>query len=558
MRALSTLRSAAVAGALLVSVAAAARADDPAAPDLFKLVASAREKLDQGDAKGAAEVLTKAIEAAPKNASIRHERAVCRARLGDVKGVVEDLKQAAALEPKDYPVDVALWREAVDTAREQGRSKEPDLALIQAEVAAIRGKAFKGDVPSENQSAADFGAMVDASIEEESPSARRADINAGLHRLGLLPDAFDLKKAVTGALMSQAAAYYDPKKKKFFNLMGDMPTEFLEATAAHELVHALQDQYFDLDAWFKAHESPKTAGARDDDRTLALRCVVEGEATFVQTVWQLEQMMHVDETQALAMARATIPMTATMDVEQLAGMAKLAAALIPPDSAMGKAVAEMTKIEPYVMEPLLGAYMGGANLVQTVQAAGGWAAVDKLYADPPQSSEQCLHPEKYAKRRDLPTPVALPEIPEIAAAGWRAADLAVHGELYFKILLHREGATNADAQKAAAGWDGDVYGAWRDAAGRTAIVLATTWDTERDAREFFETYRSSLARKYGKVAEETGSTVDSFLYGCGDAALGTGALVHRGTEVFAAEGFAADLRAKVVAALLAVKIDRVQ
>jgi hypothetical protein len=268
-------------------------------------------------------------------------------------------------------------------------------------------------------------------------------------------------------------------------------------------------------------------------------------------------MMDMDNAQAIAMARAAIPMTASMDVEQLASAAKLAAALIPPDSAMGKAIAEMTKIEPYVMEPLLGAYMGGANLVQTVQGTGGWAAVDKLYAEPPQSSEQCLHPEKYAKTRDLPTPVALPAMPEIAGAGWRAADLAVHGELYFRVLLHREGATTADARKAAAGWDGDVYGAWRDAAGRTAIALATTWDTERDAREFFEAYRAALARKYGKLAEEPGSTVDSFLYGCGDGELGTGALVQRGTEVFAAEGFAADLRAKVVAALRASKVERV-
>ena len=557
MPARSSVRPAVAAAALLGALAAAALAEDTG-PDVFKLVQSARTKLDAGDAKGAAEDLTKAIDAAPKNASIRHERAVCRAQLGDVKGVAEDLKQAAALDPKEYPIDAPLWREAVETARAQGKAKEPDIELIQAEVAAIRGKAFKSAVPCEDQSPEDFGKMVDASIEEESPAARRADINAGLHRLGLLPEKFDLKDAVTDALMSQAAAYYDPQKKKFFNLMADMPPEFLEATAAHELVHALQDQYFDLDPWFKKHEAPKTAGARDDDRILALRCVVEGEATFVQTVWQLKQMMHMDDAQALVMVRATIPMTAAMDIEQIAAAAKLAAAMVPPDSTMGKAIAEMTKIEPYVMEPLLGAYMGGANLVQTVQASGGWAAVDRLYADPPESSEQCLHPEKYSKKRDLPTPVTLPEIPEIAAAGWRAADLAVHGELYFRVLLRREGASNIDARKASAGWDGDVYGAWRDTAGRTAIVLATTWDTERDAREFFETYRSALARKYGKLAEEPGSTTESFLYGCGDAALGTGALVQRGTEVFAAEGFAAELRTKVVAALLETKIAHVQ
>lgn len=546
-----------LATALALTLAASASADDPPS-DVLGLTQSARTKLDGGDPKGAAEDLTKAVALAPKSASLRHERAICRSQLGDVPGTVEDVKKAAALSPDEYPLDIALWRAAVETSRLAGGAKDADLELIQAEVAAIRSKPFKAPVASAAQSPKDFGAMVDASIEKEVPKDRRADMQAGLHRLGLLPDGFDMKKEVTGALMSQAAAYYDPKQKKFFNLVSDAPAMFIEATAAHELVHALQDQYHDLDAWFAEHEKPKTAGARDDDRVLALRCVVEGEATFVQTVWQVESMMHTDAEQAIALTRVAMPTAANMEIDEIVKMAKANAALLPPGSEMAKAVDEMSKIQPYVMAPLLGAYMSGANLCQTVQAAGGWAALDKLYDEPPESTEQCLHPEKYARKRDRPTPLALPEVPEIAAGGWRSADLAVHGELYLRVLLLRHGASSAAARKASAGWDGDVYGAWRGADGRTAIVLATTWDTVRDAQEFFDAYRATLPKKYEKLVEEAGSDLSSLRYAYGEESLGTGALVLRDREVFAVEGFGADLRAKVVGALTAAAVAHVE
>lgn len=549
-----------LATAIALALASSATGDD-AAQGVLALVQSAKTKLDGGDAKGAAEDLSKAVELAPRSASLRHERAICRSQLGDVKGTVLDVKSAAALSPDEYPLDIALWRAAVLASRLAGGSKDPDLELIQAEVAAIRMKPFKASVTSATQSPKEFGAMVDASIEKEVPKARREDMQAGLHRLGLLPGDFDMKKEVTGALMSQAAAYYDPKQKKFFNLVSGAPAMFVEATAAHELVHALQDQYHDLDTWFAEHETPKTSGARDDDRVLALRCVVEGEATFVQTVWQVMGMMKTDASSAVAMTRLAMPLAASMEIDEIVKLARANAALLPPGSEMTQAIEEMSKIQPYVMAPLLGAYMSGANLCQTVQAAGGWDALDKLYAEPPQSTEQCLHPEKYAKARDRPTPLALPGIADVsgpAASGWRRADLAVHGELYLRVLLLRHGTASAAARKAAAGWDGDVYGAWRSADGRTSIVLATTWDTPRDAQEFFDAYRRTLPKKYEKLVEETGSDLSSLRYTYGEEKLGTGALVLRDREVFAVEGFEAELRSKFVEALVAAAIAHVE
>ena len=298
---------------------------------------------------------------------------------------------------------------------------------------------------------------------------------------------------------------------------------------------------------------------RNDDRTLALRCVVEGEATYMQTIWQMEHLLGMTPAKAVEATRAAMPRMAAMEIEQLVQAAKVQQSAAPPGSEMAKAIEEMDKIQPYVMAPLLAAYMNGASLVATVDAgAAGWASVDKLYAEPPLTSEQCLHPEKYATQRDLPTPITVPDLPEIAAGGWHDVDAAIHGELYLGILLKRHGVAAAVARKAVAGWDGDMYRAWRAADGRTAFVLATTWDTEQDAAEFFDAYRSTLAKKYAKLAEEKGSDLMSLRYTYGVESLGTGALVLRGLEVFAAEGFAADLREKIVAALVAMKVAHVE
>ena len=115
----------------------------------------------------------KALTLSPRNASLLRERAECRAKLGDAAGVVADLKKAAEFSPTDYPVDVALWRAAVEKARAGGGSMKADIALIQAEVSEIRGKPFKSDVESGDQSAAEFGEHVDASIDREMPKAKR-------------------------------------------------------------------------------------------------------------------------------------------------------------------------------------------------------------------------------------------------------------------------------------------------------------------------------------------------------------------------------------------------
>ena len=61
---------------------------------------------------------------------------------------------------------------------------------------------------------------------------------------------------------------------------------------------------------------------------------------------------------------------------------------------------EQTKIldamPDILKETLLFPYTSGLNMVLAAQTSGGWPAVNAMFARPPASTEQVLHPDKYA------------------------------------------------------------------------------------------------------------------------------------------------------------------
>ena len=84
-------------------------------------------------------------------------------------------------------------------------------------------------------------------------------------------------------LTEQAAAFYDYHKKKLFILetedsTPDLHTDAEKMALSHELGHALADQQFHLDKFIKE-------GARSDDGSTARLAVMEGQASWLMTVY---------------------------------------------------------------------------------------------------------------------------------------------------------------------------------------------------------------------------------------------------------------------------------
>ncbi len=437
----------------------------------------------------------------------------------------------------------------------------PDLTDIEAQLTELRGLKFLKAVPAEHQSLEDWGKYLDKELDTMFPPDKVDGFMAGLVRLGMLKHPIDLGKEFKNALLSQAGAYYDPPSGKFYYLMTDMAPQFLETVAAHELVHALQDQHFHLGKLLEHLEAEEAEDVRNDDEVLAVRFLVEGEATYVQTLWQMKTMMNSDLAANPQLETMTFQMQANLDADTIIKMSKQidAAAMGLKDGDIAKAIEAMDTIPPYILHPLLAAYLKGAYFVMSLRHAGGWETVAEAYQHLPATSEQVMHPDKFIKERDNPTPMTLPAMDYMKAKGWKQIDSAMHGEFYLGLLLSNFGCPSPRAARASAGWDGDLYRAYQREDGRVMFVLATTWDTEEDAQEFYKAYQSVLRTKCSlpDPVSEYSTKDGETLYPSGAEADDAGRLALRGREVFVVEGAPAELATRIMTDLKALDLKHV-
>lgn len=367
-------------------------------------------------------------------------------------------------------------------AKTLARAKE-----IQAVVAGLRGLEFKKEVPAERQSRDEFASYVRESLAKELPKAESARLSKALYHMGFLTDEIDLGDAMALAFTSQAAAYYDPETGKFYAVSLSSDQKWLEIMTAHELTHGLQDQHFDLRAYYG--EEPKAE--LTEDQLNARRFIVEGEASFVMFLHMFGAQTDSKDVDKLAKQTAVALklMVASMTWQQLVESSKQQASKVGVDS---EALEALDKIPPFILVPMLESYIGGAVAISAVYQAGGWEAVSKLYANPPDSTEQVLHPDKLVGDRDLPTAVTLPSLAR--TYGEPLIDETL-GELGWRVYL--ETWEIKDAEEAAAGWDGDRSAVYQTKAGPVAIT-ALTFDSAKDAEEFETAFAASVAKRFPK------------------------------------------------------------
>jgi hypothetical protein len=336
---------------------------------------------------------------------------------------------------------------------------------IQEAVAEIRGLEFERPVAVKVVTSAEARAHFAARAELLWPRERVAIDQAVYANLGLLPTGFDLLGSFLDVLEEQAQGYYDPGSRTFFLVDTAAEQDTTPMLIAHELTHALDDQHYGLDTLL-------TAAQDDDDRSAALSALIEGSGTAVMTVF-LGRELQAGHITLLA----------------LQGLQKTEAAR-----------AARLKATPAVIQRgLLSSYILGLSFLLRGDASRLRAGLDAAdlsaaFADPPRSTEQILHPEKYwnPAKRDDPWTVTLPDISARLGAGWSLAARGTLGEL---VLASITGAPPLDPGSAAtlsprswttvaaAGIGGDAYHHYVKAS-KSLTVVATAWDTEHDAIEF--------------------------------------------------------------------------
>ena len=241
-------------------------------------------------------------------------------------------------------------------------------------------------------------------------------------------------------------------------------------TLIHELVHALQDQYYDL-------ESDKYRGGTQD-RDLAVQGAIEGEANYIEAIY----------------------------TSRCGGAWDCVATPSQPRSGGGTPNFGilLTIIQPYSDGPVL---------VSDRREQGGWAAVDALLEDPPASTEQVIHLTEEP-------PGTIP-FEDRARNGWEpfpdqgenGSDTVGEASIYMMFwvqsrelnidVIDWRALLQTDSQydlynyqsTPSDGWDEDRVFPYRkqtNSETEYGYVWLTEWDTEQDARQFHDAYLTAL------------------------------------------------------------------
>jgi hypothetical protein len=363
------------------------------------------------------------------------------------------------------------------------------VAAISRDLESLRQLEFRDAISVSQQSVEDFGLYIDGEMDESLPPERLAAYGRVVEALGLYrgPRIDDAGAVMRDLATSQVAAYYDTDASEFRVLLADAPMSMLAPVYAHELYHGLQDQHWDLDAYML----DGVADGLNDDELFARQAVVEGEATYVMTLWTLEELSGRPPSRfSLSLAVWSQAMMSAASANSLLSQGLASGGLGPELEA---SVEAMNDIPPFLLESMLAVYLKGMAFVHTV-AGQGWDAVGALYADPPRSSEQVLHPDRYL-RRDDPVTIEFPDLSaESLLSGWQLLDSNVVGEFQWRLIFGEFGY-GVLASSFAAGWDGDRY-AVLERDGSLLMLVLTVWDSPAEAEEFAMAYGDLLAEKY--------------------------------------------------------------
>lgn len=404
---------------------------------------------------------------------------------------------------------VSLFAASVSGALQRASVAQPDKAALNSTeeilkvVSRLRALDIKQSVKSSFKTKDEIEQSVIRDLDENTPPAEFEASQKTLLKLGLVSKTFRLREYVVQLLREQVAGFYEPKTKEFY-LAAWLPLSDQKRVIAHELVHALQDQHFNLRRF---EDWPKG----DSDAELAAHALVEGEATLVMIEYDFEQQgMKLDMNKIGALTDNMIEQDAGSDA---------------------KAYPVLANAPKVLKENLQFPYLYGAGFVGAVLKNRSWSALDKTYSSLPESTEQIMHPERFLVR-DRPVKISIPDLGGVLGDQWKNADGDVNGEFGYLVAL-AEFVSRRTARGAAAGWGGDRYALYENkATGGMVLVQYTTWDTENDAREFFDAYAERTENRY-KPRKPVQSTAQSRIY---ETTEGLASIEMRGKDVVLIEG----------------------
>jgi hypothetical protein len=343
-----------------------------------------------------------------------------------------------------------------------GTEREVFVDRTMARVEVIRGLEFTSDVPVKVISRSEYRNQS-GSLGARNGGNYTAWNNQIWEALFLVDEPTNVSNAISNVYGSTVLGYYSNGQ---IVIVSDSETPRIDrATLSHELTHALQAQQLTLGYGI----AEQTRDAR-----LAENGLIEGDASYVE-----DRYAKRCATEWKCLPRPDRSETVSNR----------------PDFNQG---IYMVIIMPYVEGP---------QFVAALHEREGWKAVNNVYEDIPESTEQIIHPALYPD--DDPVSVT---VKDRSTDEWTRFDVNspadTVGEVSIYTMFWMNGVINHSSHQQynyshtlSAGWDGGSLVPYHNG-DRYGYVWRTRWDTKHDARQFVRGYRTLLEKK---GARQTGA-----------------------------------------------------
>lgn len=381
-----------------------------------------------------------------------------------LEGAVFDQRRFALIEAENARLHalVAAQQKAGNKAANQARRHE-----IEKAVTGIRRLNFVSPVSYDILTHEGIRRTVEQKFAAQYSDEEIKNIATALSAFGLLPRDYPLKQKYIDLLGEQVAAFYDQHTHKLFMFEdASLDRAQNQIVLAHELTHALQDQNFGL------LKFPLEA-KNNDDRAFAASALIEGDATLVMSEFMLKNLSWAGVRDNLL-------------------------------EMMAQNMEEVRKAPRYLRETLLFPYLKGQQFCLALQSGDGWKGLDKAYMNPPSSTAQILHPEKYAAHEE-PIPI---EWSDTEVLGHKPIADNLFGEFGIRVLL-TEWIDAVTAEPVATGWRGDRYLVFDNG---NALVWKTIWRGDEEAANFFRAAIRYLSKRHNLAEVVPAPGADTFRF----------------------------------------------
>jgi heme-degrading monooxygenase HmoA len=364
--------------------------------------------------------------------------------------------------------DLAPLQAASVRAQDFNGQVDTSFDAIKRRVTELRGLTPRQDVPEVALTPQQYRERMEADMADADSQKSIEDSRQLMVALGLLDPGVDLYQMELDFRTGIVLGEYDPETKQLYVITGtDLTRPMERVTLAHEFTHALQDQYYDIQRLL-----PKDSD--NSDRDLAVSSLLESDALMSEQLYEIHALSRAERQEKLREEQA---MSGQVNMDRVPLV-----------------LLEETYF-PYVVGPeFLAAVIGRDTLRQAVDSGVGYGpAVNRIFDNPPKSSAQIIHPEKYLNNV-VPVEVRFPDLAAALGPGWEERRKDLLGEIDHRILIQQY-VNRELGDRAADGWAGDAFSLLRNG-DQTAVVVSTRWETPNDASEWFDAYTRAMTARY--------------------------------------------------------------